>query len=244
MSSPDPHHHLSQISTLWTVVCDAHNGSDEGRQSARQAILDRYSGAIFRYLRKALGSTEAAEELYQEWALRFLSGRMKNAHPERGRFRDYLKTVLYHLIIDYRTAQRKQSQRELPIEFEPAVELPSLSASDAAFLESWRENLLARSWKSLEEIEQSTGQPVSTTLRLRVENARMRSPEMAEELSRRLGKAINANAARQMLYRAREKFAELLLDEVAQSLNQPTRADLEQELIDLNLLRYVKGDER
>jgi hypothetical protein len=47
-----------------------------------------------------------------------------------------------------------------------------------------------------------------------------------------------------MLYRAREKFAELLLDEVAQSLDQPTREDLEQELVDLNMLRYVKGSQR
>jgi hypothetical protein len=45
---------------------------------------------------------------------------------------------------------------------------------------------------------------------------------------------------RQTLRRARDKFADLLLDEVAQTLRQPTVDQLGQELADLELLQYCQ----
>jgi hypothetical protein len=47
---------------------------------------------------------------------------------------------------------------------------------------------------------------------------------------------LTAVGVRQLLHRARERFADLLLEEVAQSLDAPTPELLEQELIDLRLL--------
>ena len=49
---------------------------------------------------------------------------------------------------------------------------------------------------------------------------------------------LTAHADTQTLHRAREKFAEILLGEVAQTLVRPTLADLEQELIDVELHQY------
>ena len=42
------------------------------------------------------------------------------------------------------------------------------------------------------------------------------------------------------LHRAREQFSDLMLDDVVQSLDNPTREQLEQELIDLGLLEYCR----
>ena len=63
---------------------------------------------------------------------------------------------------------------------------------------------------------------------------------MAEDLSSRLGKTLTPASTRQMLHRAREKFAELLLEEVIQSLHSPSAQTLEQELIDLGLFDYCR----
>ena len=49
-----------------------------------------------------------------------------------------------------------------------------------------------------------------------------------------------AGGVRQTLHRARERFADLLLDEVIQSLDHPDAERLEQELIDLALLEYCR----
>ena len=77
-------------------------------------------------------------------------------------------------------------------------------------------------------------------LRLRVEEPGLRSPELAARLGELLGKPYTAAAARQQLHRAREKFADLLLNEVAESLQKPTVEALEQELLDVGLLDYCR----
>jgi RNA polymerase sigma-70 factor (ECF subfamily) len=43
-----------------------------------------------------------------------------------------------------------------------------------------------------------------------------------------------------MLHRARDRFAELLFDEVSQTLDNPSRNDLEEELAELRLLEYCR----
>ena len=51
---------------------------------------------------------------------------------------------------------------------------------------------------------------------------------------------IFAAGFRQTLHRARKKFAEHLLCEVAHTLESPTQGRLEQELADLGLLEYCR----
>ena len=63
---------------------------------------------------------------------------------------------------------------------------------------------------------------------------------MAERLSARLGRPLTSTAARQAPYRAREKFSDLLLDHVAQTLEEPTTDQLVEELVDLGLLDYCQ----
>src|SRR5437667_167879 len=77
-----------------------------------------------------------------------------------------------------------------------------------------------------------TGQPYYAVLRCRSDHPELRSPQMAERLSSQLGKPLTAAATRQLLHRARERFGDLLLDEVIHSLANPTAEQVEQELID------------
>jgi RNA polymerase sigma-70 factor (ECF subfamily) len=69
----------------------------------------------------------------------------------------------------------------------------------------------------------------------------MRSAELAGELSQLLQKEWTAPAVRQVLHRAREKFADLLLEEVVRSLVSPTSDALEEDLCDLGLWDYCRA---
>ena len=89
--------HLSQITTLWTMLLRAHTPADDAA-AARHALLERYGGAVGRYLLGAVHDPDAAAELTQEFAVRFLRGDFRRAEAARGRFRDYLKTALIHLV--------------------------------------------------------------------------------------------------------------------------------------------------
>jgi RNA polymerase sigma-70 factor (ECF subfamily) len=230
---------LSQITTLWSVVGQAHQGPGQAVPAAQRQLLERYGGAIRRYLLAAVRDPDAADELFQTFAYRFLHGDLRGADPQRGRFRDFVKGVLFHLIADYHKRSRAQP---LPADHPDlaAPSPPSLTESDRDFLTSWRDELLAQAWAALEELERETTQPVFTVLRYRADHPDVRSPQMAEELSSQVGRTLTPAAVRQVLHRAREKFADFLLEGVVQSLDSSSVETLEQELIELGLLDYCR----
>jgi RNA polymerase sigma factor (sigma-70 family) len=228
---------LELISTRWTLLEQAHRGTD-GAAAARTHLLERYGGAVRRYLRGAAKDLDAADDLFQEFAYRFLHGDFKGASPERGRFRDFLKGVISHLVADFCKRQGRRMVN-LPEGFaEPMA--PESADQDKAFVESWRDELLAQSWKSLAEIEKLTGQPFHTVLRYRADHPDLHSPELASQLAEKLERPLTAAGVRQLLHRAREKFAEILRQHVLASLSSDDPDELNQELQDLGLLTYVR----
>jgi RNA polymerase sigma-70 factor (ECF subfamily) len=241
MKGDESEQHLSRINTLWTVLQQAHQGPPDEAAAARELLMRRYCGAVYRYLLGAVRDQSAAEDLTQEFALRFIQGRFRQADPAHGRFRNYVKTALFHLVDDWRRAQGK-GPRTVPLEAdEPVPALDEAAAAEQAFRASWRQELLARAWKGLEQAQQQTGQPYHDVLRFRVDHPDLPSPQMAEQLTARLGRPLSAAGVRQLLHRARERFAELLLEETRQSLGEAEAGHLEEELAELNLLKYCQA---
>lgn len=232
--------HISQIMTAWSMVREAH-GDHTAVQSAQQQLLKRYGGAVRRYALSALRDEDAADEVFQEFALKFVRGDFGKADPARGQFRAFIKTVVYRLIVDYqRRAKKRGREGAMHSNLAEPVEAVDSLGDDEAFLKSWRDELLARCWQRLADYERESGKPYHEALRYRVAHPEMRSPDLAEGLTAKLGKPINAGAVRVLLHRARERFAELLLEEVGESLSSSSLDDLEQELIDLELHDYCR----
>jgi RNA polymerase sigma-70 factor (ECF subfamily) len=234
MKREEPGQSLSSISTLWTVVSRAHGGSGQGVSAAQGELLQRYNRAIQRYLLGALHDPEAADELGQEFALRFIRGDFAGADPQRGRFRDFVKGVLSHLIADF---YRKRARlRNLPEGMpEPAAPDPG---SDKEFLKSWRDELMQHAWDALADEQARTGKPFHTVLRFRTDHPELKSDQLAEQLPTLLGSKVTAAWVRQTLHRARQKFIDLLLHAVLDTMSQPTMDDLEAELGELGLMKY------
>jgi RNA polymerase sigma-70 factor (ECF subfamily) len=226
---------LSSISTVWSLVYCAHRGPTAAATSARQQLLERYGGAVCRYLRKVLADPDAVEEVFQEFALQVVRGNLRGANHERGRFRNFVKGILFHLVADYR-----KEQRERPRSLPPTVAELQEADSDHQFVESWCDELLARAWAALGNVSCETTQPLYAVLRFRADHPDMRSPQLAKELTLQLGKPFTPAGVRQILHRAREKFAALLLDEVIQTLENPNMEELGEELIELGLLDYCR----
>jgi RNA polymerase sigma-70 factor (ECF subfamily) len=237
MSLEQSHQSLNDISTVWTVVAQAQNGSGEAVGVAQAELLQRYSRAIHRYLLGALHDPEAADELGQEFALRLLRGDFAKASPERGRFRDYVKGVLSKLIADH--YRRRGRVRSLPEDaLDPADCDPG---HDRDFLQHWRDELMEHAWNALAEEQERTGKPFYTVLQYRAKNPKLHSSEMAEHLSLLLGTPVTAVWVRQTLHRARDKFIDLLLHAVLETMAQPTYDELVDELGKLGLLKYCES---
>lgn len=239
MEEAELHEHLSRISTQWTVVFQAHRGSEKSVLVAQEKLLQRYCGAIYRYLLGTLRDVHAADELAQEFALAFVQGNFKGADPGRGRFRDYVKTSLFNLIRKYYKRRNKQPVG-LDLEIMEPAAPEETSEADQQFLTGWRDELLARTWEALAQAERDTGQPFHTFLSYRTKHADSSSEQMAKDLGKELGKPLTAAGVRQTIHRAREKFADLLIDEVGRSLETTNVDSIEQELIDLGLLSYCE----
>jgi hypothetical protein len=143
-------------------------------------------------------------------------------------------------MVDYHRARRAQP-RPLDQAPEPAVDNDSWDRElDRQFLESWREQLMAHAWSALDRVQERRGQPFADVLRLRVASPSLRSPELAKQLSERLGRPVKAGWVRLNLHRARDMFVKSLLDEVKRSLgSQPQRLD--EELSELGLLEYCQS---
>jgi DNA-directed RNA polymerase specialized sigma24 family protein len=181
-----------------------------------------------------------ADDLSQEFALRLVRGDFQHADPGRGRFRDFLRTALSHLVADHR---RRQARRPgpLPAEVaEPADRAEPLEDADRQFHALWRLELIKGAWRALEQFEQHSGQPLYTVLRLRADEPELSAEQMAERLAARLGAAPMAAWVHKRLHRARRQFTDLIVAGVAQTLEGPTAEALEDELRDLGLLERCR----
>lgn len=235
MDADDLPGRLSGLNTPWTLLRQAHGASAEA-VAAQQALMCRYGPAVRRYLLAAVRDANVADDLTQEFALALVNGAFHRADAGRGRFRDYVKTVLFRLVAKHRQARRKDEAALSP----DSPALASLTApeenSDREFVEGWRDELLARTWEALADAQPT----FYSVLRFRAAHAKMPSNEMAEALSRQLNRPMTAETVRQTLKRAREKYSDLLLEEVAGSLESPDLDQIEEELQDLELLTYCQ----
>ena len=86
----------STLGLVWTLITPA-------------IMVGAYS-LVFRYLLRAVRDTSVAEDLTQEFALRFIQGRFGNANPDQGKFRNYVKSALFRLVQDhYRERMRARA---------------------------------------------------------------------------------------------------------------------------------------
>jgi len=229
---------LDSMTTRWSVVRRAHQASIVSAGQARNELVLRYSKAIRAYVRAILQDDGRADEVAQDAIVRLLSGDFAGADPNRGRFRDLLKVSVRNMA---RNHWAKENRRR-----PAAVDVDEIAGNDGSsddpnWLASWRQNALDLTWSALENFERS--QPDSSAvvlLRLRAAFPEASSEELAERLSEKTRKSVTPQGARQQLRRARVKFAELLIEEIADGLEDASPDDVEEELAALGLMDYVR----
>jgi hypothetical protein len=222
-------HRLDQITTVWSVLNDP-----------SQFIL-RYAPAIQRYFRAIIRSRHEAEEAIQDFIVKVMQHGFMGAQADRGRFRDYLKASVRNAAMAHlrRTVAGLPTTASMPLE---AVAGPDAPDMDQAWIEEWRRCVLERAWRGLENDHRpGTGENLGAmVLRIVVDHPDEDSTALAARAFQLTGERLSAEAFRQRLSRARKTFARLLVHGVAETLQSPTPADVEDELIDLGLIAYVR----
>jgi len=248
--------HLSQIHTAWTMVRRARGSEEDDPDSdsggdtaeARRSLLQQYHRPVSRYLRAITRDADAADDLFQQFAVKFMEGGFRRADQDRGRFRDYLKTAIIRMAYDHRRQKAKQiahSSGNIPKDMleNLAEQQPDEDSLSKQFDQGWREELLRRAWKALEQEERNTGKPYHSVLAYRAANPKEKSGDMAAALTEQLAAdpPLTAAGVRKTLERARQRFGVYLLDEVAASLGDASIEAIEEELSDLGLKEYCES---
>ena len=223
------------VTTHWSVILTA-GGSDT--TSARQALAklcQTYWYPLYAYVRRRGFSPPDAEDMTQEFFARFLEHDwVANADREKGRFRTFLLSAMNHFLANEWDKARAQKRGGgvplLPLQFDTAETRYSREPADSVTPEQHFE----RRW-ALALLETVTG-------RLRMEYEQEgkgelfaalnpclvgdRTAQPYEELAQKL--ALSEGAVKSAVHRLRQRYRQLLREEIAQTVAQP--GEVEEEL--------------
>jgi RNA polymerase sigma-70 factor (ECF subfamily) len=225
---PGPYSRLDQISTRWAVVNDP-----------LQFML-RYGPAIQKYLSALIKNPHDVEEVLQEFLLRGLQRGFVRTDSLRGRFRDYLKSAVRNAALTHYRHKLPALHGDMTALHLAAPE-EEPAAADEEWAVQWRQCMLGRVWQALDQHQrQSPGNLFFTVLRVSCDHPEEDSKALAARVSTVTGKPLKPDAFRKQVSRARRQFAELLVAEVEQTLEEPTPEGVEEELVDVGLMDYVR----
>jgi hypothetical protein len=218
---------IEHISTHWPVIGDP-----------VQFVL-RYAPAVRCYVGALISHTHDAEDVVQDFLTQAVSRPFTPEQVRRGRFRDYLKAALRNAAITHFRRAASPLRAAGDVSSFPAAEVDD--AADRAWLAEWRGCLLQRAWEALEQHEHLAPRGIAyTALRLAVDHAEESSESLAARATALTGCAVGAAAFRKQLSRARRRFAQLIVNEIRQTLDHGRAEDVVEELCDLGLMDLVR----
>ena len=232
---------IEAIETQWSMVRRAHQGTLVSGGEAKQTLVMRYASSIKSYVRAMTGSEHEADELSQDVMVRILQGDFAGADPNRGRFRDLLKVAVRNMVKNHWAKQNRR--KTVDWEVDEAEQAAGGTEDDPQdpWLPTWRHNLLEHAWNRLEQFQaERPGNIAYTLLKLRSEFPQDDSPTLAQRLSDSIGKEVRPDTTRQNLRRARLRFAEFLVEEIAEGLDSAEPARIQEELIALGLYESIR----
>jgi RNA polymerase sigma factor (sigma-70 family) len=229
------------VTTQWSLVLAAGGPLSHERLEALEAVCRTYWYPLYAYTRRAGHAPEDAKDLTQSFLSHLLEkGALRLADRERGRFRTFLLTALKHYLVDQgrrRTALKRGGDRPLePLENEDGeeryqFETADLASPDVLYDRGWAKAVLEQALSRLrEEYSSSKHGPGFEALKEYVWGER--SGLSCAELGREIG--MSEEAAKKAVQRMRRRFAQLLRQQIAETVSTP--AELEDELRHLSSL--------
>lgn len=209
------------------------------RSSHPWTEADSAAGFVLRYLtpmrRQLIALLESEEEADE--SLKLLLAHLVSAgfgEYKQGRLRDFL-------IRGLRSAAKTRIN-EMPEAARTKMEPDRLTQDSKEWLKLWREGLLERAWRSLERKEHAEPDaPVYSVLHLSTINPQATAAMIAVQMKTDFDLTADETIVRENLPIARALFAQLVADEVAETLEAPSVEDVKREIGQLGLGKAFAG---
>ena len=239
----EPAAHSSFPETRWSRVLRVRKKEGEEGAKALADLCGLYWFPLYAFARRCGHSPEDAEDLTQGFFGRLLErDLLAKADPARGRLRSFLLGVFKNFISEVRreaAAQRRGGGKTfIAIDLAEAEEwyckeLVDEATPELLFERSWFHRVLENTLGRLEAEYRERGKAelfVRLQDSLAWNSAETRTPEIAEKLH------MSAGAVRVAIFRMRQRFAELLEEQIADTT--ASKAETSEEL---DHLRRVIG---
>lgn len=185
-----------------------------------------------RQLALTLGSVGEADE-----ALNLLVTHLVSAgfgDHRKGRLRDFLVRGL--------RSAAKARMNEMSDDQRAKTRLQELTLESKDWLRFWREGLLERAWRSLERMEHAKPEePLFSILHSATANPQSTPEMLVVQIASERGVQADVALVRSLLPEARAVFAQLVADEVAETLEDPSGDEVKAEIRNLGLGRAFNG---
>lgn len=221
------------VTTQWrTVLAAADSGEDQS--AALEQLCRTYWYPLYAYVRRRGNGPEDAQDLTQEFFARLLEKKwLEGIKPDAGRFRSFLLTALTRFLAnayDYKQAARRGGGRQIISLDQAAVE--ALYSAEPVAKET-PEMLFERRWalatldQALKRLREETTSSGKTRL------FELLSPFLSREatageyaaIGEQLG--VTAGAVGVAVHRIRHRYRELVQEEVAATISDPSQLEEE-----------------
>jgi RNA polymerase sigma factor (sigma-70 family) len=220
--------------THWSVVLQAQGESPAARE-ALEKLCRTYWRPIYGFVRRQGVGPEEAKDLTQGFFALLLQRRdLNTVRQEKGRLRSYLLTSLKHFLTNERNRamaiKRGQDQRLIPLDdlrererggFEPADTL----AADQIYERRWALTVLDQVLARLGDEYRAAG---NIQLFDRLQKSLTDEPDRLSPADTAREFGMTEGAVRQASYRLRQRYRQLLHEEIAHTVMVP--GDIEDEL--------------
>lgn len=248
MSNAEQHSHISRILTNPAVLQDP------------ASFFDVYQVPIRKFFACLCRDATEADEQFQEFALKFMSGAFDSFKPEKGRFRDYLKTALRNQIArSY--GKKKNDAIQLTDELDAVAEDPKARAPLEAALREF-DSTEGKQIKHLVDQdmlvdEQDGKNAFYSLLQFAVNFQKARVDELRENPNGRskisvstlvdfikdsTGETITKDTAKKRMFRAKSAYASKMIFEIGNRIGDPDLSAIRNAAEEMGLLVYVENE--
>lgn len=209
--------------TRWTLVLRSHGHCAEAK-AALSELCSAYYGPVVSFLRREGRTDDAARELAHAFFEGVLTGGLGSPDPTRGRFRSYLLGALKHFLSKQRAAalaeKRGGGAEHVPLVHEtdtaPGLPLPGKPDDELGFDREWAFALIARALDALEDEHVHKREFFGALKPWLDGGATSSQAEVAVALK------MSEIAVKVAVHRLRTRFRELIRDEIAATVNDPS----------------------
>ena len=220
--------------TRWSVVLEA-QGESLAAQKALETLCRTYWRPIYGFVRRQGAGPEEAKDLTQGFFALLLERRdLESVRKEKGRLRSYLLTSLKHFLINERSRaiaiKRGEGQRLIPLEAfcereRTGFESTDMASADHVYERNWALTVLDQVLARLGDEYRAAGK---MALFDQLQKSLADEPDRPSQADTAREFGMTENAVKQACHRLRQRYRQLLREEIAHTVMLP--GDIEDEL--------------